>query len=92
MISLVFPGFEDTLASLLEDARALTREDFPALDLPEITISGRSVTGRPLTSAHVILYFILLKLMFISFISMFTLSVIVGFCRYFDADFELVTL
>ena len=89
MISLVFPGFEDTLASLPLDAKALIREDLPALDLPDITISGRSVAGRPLTSAQVILYFILLKLMFISFIRMFTLSVIVGICRYFDADFRL---
>ena len=87
MISLVFPGFEDTLASLFEEARALTSEDFPAFDLPEITISGRSVAGRPFTSAQVILYFILLKLMFISFIRMFTLSVFVGFCMVFDADF-----
>ena len=92
MISLVFPGLEETLASFPFDANALIREDLPALDLPDITISGRSVTGRPLTSAQVILYFILLKLMFISFIRMFTLSVIVGFCRSFDDDFEKSTL
>lgn len=92
MISLVFPGFEDTLASLLEDARALTSEDLPAFDLPDMTISGSSVTGSPFTSAQVILYFILLKLMFVSFIKMFTLSVFVGICKHFDDDLELIAL
>ena len=81
MISLVLPGFEDTLASLFVPARALTREDLPAFDLPEITISGRPSAGRFFTSAQVILYLRLLKFMFIEFITVFTLSVFVVFCR-----------
>ena len=49
LISLVFPGVEEVIASFLLPQSMLIRDDLPTLDLPMRANSGRTLPGFPAT-------------------------------------------